>query len=257
MQRKLVALSFLVVAFGIRTAPSQGAPVLLRSAYNRLVKAAAQVEKITGDASLLSKGKHSKAAQRALVEDPQKISKDALHLATLAYAVMGNKPPTSQQKPTSKLNAAYHELLAAAEGIELVRRHADSLAPAKLAAFAAEVQKDPEVDEPAPEVEKLEEDIEEAEKETEATEKDAEVTKTELEVAAAAEEKHDDKADITEAEAAVKAADQGLAEASHEQHGGDELVGKAETALDKDLGHEGKEDQEKEAAEKAEAKKRS
>jgi len=240
----LVAFSFIVAVCGTRTTPQQGKigktetqpRVLLLSAYDRLVKAAARVEKITGDASLLSKGKHSKVAARVLVEDPKKISSDALHLVTQAYAVMKTKAPTLEKKPTNELRTAYHEILAAAEGIELVRRNADAIAPEEVAAFALEMQKDP--DEVEADVKQLEKDMEEAEEDVGAAEK-------KLEETVAAAEKHDDKADTTEAEAANKAAKQALAEADHEQHGGDELVGKVEG--DKKRQEEG-------AAKKAEAK---
>lgn len=246
MQRLLVAFWFLVLASGTRTAPQQGkigksenqtASVSLRSTYDRLVKAAAQVEKITGDASLLSKAKRSKATERALVSDPKTLMSDAEHLINKAYGVMGKKAPASQTKSADELKAAYHEVLAAAEGVELVRRNADSLAPEKLTAFAAQVKEDP--DKIEADVKKLEDDMKEAEEDVETAEKG-------LKEAEAAEEKVDDKEATAEAEAANKAAKEALAESDHEQHGGHELVGEA-------LGD--KERQEKGAADKAEAAK--
>merc|ERR1719379_3322350 len=130
---------------------------------------------------------------------------------------METKPPQSQQKPGDELKSAYHEILAAAEGIELVRRHAGTLSSEKLATFAAEVNADPVEDD----LKKLEEDLKVAEEDMEATEE-------ELEKAKAKETNTGDKDDVTEAHAANKAANQGLPEADHEIHGGDELVGKAE-----------------------------
>lgn len=224
------AFGFLTSVCGSSPGPEQGkiekpqdraAPAvlkaLLKSDYDRLVKAAAQVEKLTGDASLLSKGKHSKAAERVFVQDPKAITSDAAQLVAQAYAVMETKPPQSQQKPGDELKSAYHEILAAAEGIELVRRHAGTLSSEKLATFAAEVNADPVEDD----LKKLEEDLKVAEEDMEATEE-------ELEKAKAKETNTGDKDDVTEAHAANKAANQGLAEADHEIHGGDELVGKAE-----------------------------
>lgn len=243
MQRLFLAFSFVALASGTRSAPQQGkvnkpenqaASVSLRATYDRLVEAAGQVEKLKGDASLLGKGKRSKAAERALVQDPQMLVSDAVQLVSKAYAVIGKKPPASQQK--SDLTAAYHEMLAAAEGVELVMRQTDHLAPEKVTAFAAEL-KDPEKVEE--DVNKLKEDMKEAEEEVE----DAH---DELKEAKHAEDKVDDKEATTEAEAANKAAKQALAEADHEQHGGHEIVGKAE---------EDKARQEKGAADKAEAKK--
>jgi len=210
----------------------QTAPVKLQAAYERLVKAASQVEKLAGDASLLSKGKGSKERkERVLVQDPKTIASDAVKLATQAYAVIGSKPPKSKGKDADELHAAYHEILAAADGIELVRHKAN---PEKMIAFAATM--DP--DEVEGDVKNLVEDMKEAEEEMEDAEK-------ELEKIAEHEEKSDDKHDVTESTAAKEAADQALAEADHEQHGGDQLVAKAEGD---------KAAEEKAAAKKAEAK---
>lgn len=226
MQQLLVAFMGVALASGTRTAPHQGkidtsenqtTPVLLRSAYDRLIKAAAQVEKITGDASLLSKGKRSKAAERALVEDPKMIMSDAAQLVDKAYAVLGTKPPSP--KPDEELKVAWHEILLAAAGVEDVRRHADTLPAQKIAAFVAEVKSDPE---------KIEEDVNKLEEDMKAAEEDVESAEKELKEAKAAEDKADDKEASTEAAAANKAAKQALAEADHEQDGGHELVGKAE-----------------------------
>lgn len=246
MQGCLVAFSFLAFSSATRTSPQHGklnrpadqaAPVQFLSAYDRLIKAAAEVEKLAGDASLLSKDKRSKAAAHALVQDPEKISRDALQLAAQAYDVMGSKPPAPQAKPIDELHAAYHEILAAAEGIELVRRRAATLAPEKVTAFAALLLRNGP-DKVEQDVKTLKEDMEEAEEDVEAAEK-------KLKEAEATEEKTDDKDDVTEAEAANKAAKQALAEADHEKHGGHELVGKAEGD---------KARQEEHAAKKAEAK---
>lgn len=244
MKWLLLAFSSLALVSGARTSPQQGkignsenqsTQVLLRSAYDRLVKAAAQVEKSTGDASLL-KGKRSKAAEKALVQDPKAIMNDATQLKTKAYDIVGTKPPLSQQNSGSELKAAYHELLAAAEGVELVRRHADSLPEDKITAFAAEVKKDPE---------KVEEDLKTLKEDMKEAEEDVEAAEKELKEAKAAEDAKDDKEASAEAAAANKAAKQGLAEADHEQHGGHELVGEA-------LGDKKRE--EEGAANKAEAK---
>jgi len=238
MQWSLVAFSFLVLASGTRSSPKQGkmgkssnpdASVSLRSTYNRLVKAAAQVEQLTGDASLLTKGKRSKAAERALVQDPQMLMHDAVQLVNKAYAVIGKRPPAKQS--ANDLKAAYREMLAAAEGIELVRRQSGDHT-----AFVAAVHEDPEKIES--DVEKLKEDMKEAEEEVDEKKEDLKEVKE-------AEEKVDDKKATAEAEAANKAANQELAEAEHEQHGGHEMIGEATRD---------KEKQEKGAADKAEAK---
>lgn len=243
MQWSLVVVSFLTLTSGTRSAPHQGksgkfnsdASVSLRSTYARLVKAAAQVEKLTGDASLLTKGKRSKAVEKALVQDPRKLMNDAAQLEKKAYAVIGKKPPAKHRKAGNGLKAAYREMLAAAEGVELVRRRSNGLTAKQVAAFAAEVKEDPE--EVEEEVEELKEDIEEAEEVVEDKVED-------LEEAKVAEEAADDTEAAAEAGAAHAAADQALAEADHEQAGGHELVGEA-------LGDEKR--QEEGAADKAEA----
>jgi len=225
MRWSFVAFSFLALASGTRSAPHHGksgngdASVSLRSTYNRLVKAAAEVEKLTGDASLLTKKKRSqviKLAGKGFVQDTQRIISDAARLERKAYAVMGKKPPAKHQKSGHGLKAAYREMLAAAKGVELVRRSSNGLTAKQITKFAAE--EDPEEAEEA--VEELKEDIEEAEE-------DVEDKVDDLKEAKAAEETADDKEVAAEAGAAEAAADQALAEADHEQAGGHELVGEA------------------------------
>lgn len=242
--------------------PTKEAQSLLRTAYTRLIKAATDVEKAKGEVVALptqpnwSKAKLNFKAKRAFDKDPLLVSNVSDSLAKQAFLLVGKQmplqPQNSEKGPKATYSAAYHHLLSAAEGVELVRRHAMELPPKKLAAFMAHAQRDPDeieqdVDALAKDVEEAEEEVEEAaEKVDEAVSK---VTKTEAEVAQAkkVEAKADDKEDMEEAEAVSKEAKKELADADDEIGEGEEVVGTAKE--DQDKVEEAKKDQEKAQAE--------